>query len=56
MGFLGKRFGRSGGDPPLLKREIEKAMNGLAAATSAHGATWQMFGQVRHATQSGMGS
>jgi hypothetical protein len=37
-----KLFGRGGGDPPDLEREMEKAMNGLSAVMSAHDATWQI--------------
>src|SRR5262245_37903337 len=29
-------------DPPALRVEIEKAMNGLAAATAAHDGTWHI--------------
>lgn len=44
MGFLNRIFGGNKGpsDPPGLRQEIEKAMNGLAAVTSAHDATWQL--------------
>jgi hypothetical protein len=34
--------GKEPTDPPALRHEIEKAMNGLAAATAAHDSTWHL--------------
>ena len=44
MGLFGRIFGGNKGpaDPPALRQEIEKAMNGLAAVTTAHNSTWHL--------------
>lgn len=44
MGFFDRIFGSNKGPagPPALRKEIEKAMNGLAAATTAHVSTWHL--------------
>jgi hypothetical protein len=44
MGLFGRIFGGDKGsaDPPALRQEIEKAMNGLAAATMAHDSVWHL--------------
>ena len=40
MGIFGGNKGPA--DPPALRQEIEKAMNGLAAVTAAHDSTWHI--------------
>jgi hypothetical protein len=44
MGLFSRISGGGKGptDPPALRQEIEKAMNGLTAATTAHDATWHL--------------
>lgn len=44
MGPFSRIFGGSKrpADPPGLRHEIEKAMNGLAVATAAHDSTWHL--------------
>ncbi len=44
MGLFGRIFGGSkeSADPPALRQEIEKAMNGLALVTAAHNGTWHL--------------
>lgn len=44
MGWIGRLFGgkREPSDPPDLRRQIEKAVNGLAAVTAAHDAAWHL--------------
>jgi hypothetical protein len=44
MGLFGRIFGgdRGPADPPALRQEIEKAMNGLAAVTDVHDSTWHL--------------
>jgi hypothetical protein len=44
MGLFGRIFGDDEGPtgPPALQREIEKAMNGLIAVTTAHDSTWHL--------------
>lgn len=44
MGLFDRIFGGIKGptDPPALRQEIEKAMNGLAAVTTAHDCTWHL--------------
>jgi hypothetical protein len=66
MGVFGRIFGSKSppsDDPPDLRRQIEKAMNGLSAVTAAHDATWhlgeaawsvdQSVGQIVFATPQG---
>jgi hypothetical protein len=44
MGLLNRIFGGDKGpaDPPALRQQIEKAMNGLRAVTAAHDGTWHL--------------
>jgi hypothetical protein len=44
MGVFNRIFGGNKGpfDPPALRQEIEKAMNGLAAVATAHDRTWHL--------------
>jgi hypothetical protein len=44
MGLFDRIFGgnKVPADPPALRQEIEKAMNGLAAVTTAHDRTWHL--------------
>jgi len=44
MGLFGRIFGgnKEAGDPPAFRQEVEQALNGLAAVTSAHDATWHL--------------
>ncbi|HWE95809.1 MAG TPA: hypothetical protein VG269_17725 [Tepidisphaeraceae bacterium] len=45
MGFLDRLLSANqtpSGDPPELRRQIEKAVNGLSLATAAHDATWHL--------------
>ncbi len=36
------RYQQDSPDPPSLRHEIERAMNGLAAVTAAHDGTWHL--------------